>query len=121
MFLRDAEPAVCEWLFLLGELLQIGSNGFRRTLEKSPQFRLYVNLPLRAEFLFVRPGRSTVEALLRRRTDFGLALAGICRKSSARKGSISLISSVPLLRKTSISVRSLDRRKQQVTVQLLDK
>ena len=102
MFLRDAEPAVGERLFLLGELLQIGGDRLRRTLEEPTQLRLYVNLPLRAEFLFVRPGRSTVEARSAAGTDSGLVLAGICRKSSARKGSISLISSLPLLRMTSI-------------------
>ena len=38
------------------------------------------------------------------------------RNNSARKGSISLISSTPLLRKTSILAGSLDRREEQVAV-----
>src|SRR4051812_41570247 len=53
-------------------------------------------------------------------TASGLALMGICRKSSAKNGSSSVISSVPLLRKTSMSVGALDRGEEEITMQLLD-
>ena len=65
MLLRDPQRAVGKRLFILAQLTQIGFDRFRRGPEKPPQLRFDVDLPLRAKFLFVRPGRRTEKTLLR--------------------------------------------------------
>jgi hypothetical protein len=90
---RDVQSVIRKRLFIPFQLLQIHGHRFSGRLEETPQFWSNIEFPFAASSFSLEGSGRTEQPFFRRGLTFRVGTDGICRRSSARNGSSSDISS----------------------------